>query len=61
MPRVPVLGALLLIAASARGADVFKPPVLTGVKGDGKQRQLRAVEFPEIDGSVDRFENSGHI
>lgn len=49
MPRVRTLGFLLAASLTAQAADVFVPPVLKGVKGDGPARQLRPVAFPAPD------------
>src|ERR1700687_963572 len=51
MPRLRTFGILLLLLGStAQAADVFVPPVLKGVKGDGKGRRERPVPFPAADG-----------
>src|SRR5438132_5581276 len=47
MPRLRAAAFLLvLLASSARASDVFVPPVLKGVKGEGKARHDRPVPFP---------------
>lgn len=46
MSRVRTLALILAFAATARAADVFVPPVLKGVKADGKAFALRPVPFP---------------
>lgn len=47
--RAPALLLSVLIATSARAADVFVPPVLKGVKGDAKGLTHRPVPFPADD------------
>jgi tetratricopeptide (TPR) repeat protein len=49
MPRLRTVPALLAFALTAQAADVFVPPVLKGVKGDGKGRTARPVDFPAPD------------
>ena len=50
MPRSPLLALFLLFpVASAPAADVFVPPVLKGVKGEGSTRHLRPIPLPAAD------------
>ncbi len=50
MPSLRALALALLLASTALGQDVFVPPVLKGIKGEGRGRRAdRPIPFPAAD------------